>query len=268
MEEGKIYFAEGEDPRMQEAFSKAQQSFGFFWRELSWEYRRIVPGLDLAVVKVPFRVRNSSPDAPPVEHMWINDIHFDGVTINGSLLNEPQWLPDLRPGDNVSVLLSDISDWMYVCQGKVYGGFTIQAMRAAMGSSERKAHDAAWGFRFDNPDITQVTPYTGARQSSLLSRLFGARQPDAPPSALPEHPMSENMAPELDRYFQDNPAAVTEKDGDGWTLLHREALAGNLAAVQLCRKHGADLDATNNHGKRPIELAEQMGWLRVMQALS
>jgi len=42
------------DPEMQQAYENARGSFRYFWRELSWERRRIVPGLDLACVKAPF----------------------------------------------------------------------------------------------------------------------------------------------------------------------------------------------------------------------
>jgi len=39
---------DGDDPAMQQAYEAAQQSFKYFWRELSWEQRRIVPGVDMA----------------------------------------------------------------------------------------------------------------------------------------------------------------------------------------------------------------------------
>jgi hypothetical protein len=36
------------DPEMQRAYESARATFRFFWRELAWERRRIVPALDLA----------------------------------------------------------------------------------------------------------------------------------------------------------------------------------------------------------------------------
>ena len=41
-------------PEMQQAYQAARASFRRFWRELSWERRRIVPGLEMAMVKLPF----------------------------------------------------------------------------------------------------------------------------------------------------------------------------------------------------------------------
>src|ERR687891_2755598 len=49
-----VFMFDGEDPEMREACEAAQRSFKYFWRELSWEQRRIVPGLDMAMVKLPF----------------------------------------------------------------------------------------------------------------------------------------------------------------------------------------------------------------------
>jgi len=42
------------DPEMQRAYENARANFRYFWREVAWERRRIVPALDLACVKAPF----------------------------------------------------------------------------------------------------------------------------------------------------------------------------------------------------------------------
>ncbi len=54
--ESPIFPAPSDDPEMQQASSKARQTFRFFWRELAWERRRIIPGLELAAVKECFRI--------------------------------------------------------------------------------------------------------------------------------------------------------------------------------------------------------------------
>ena len=48
-----VFFAE-QNRKMKEATQKAQQNFNYFWRELYWEYRRIIPAHDFSMVKVPF----------------------------------------------------------------------------------------------------------------------------------------------------------------------------------------------------------------------
>jgi uncharacterized protein YegJ (DUF2314 family) len=49
-----VFMFDAKDPEMQQAYEAAQASFRYFWRELSWERRRIVPGLDMTMVKLPF----------------------------------------------------------------------------------------------------------------------------------------------------------------------------------------------------------------------
>ena len=54
---------------MTQAYAAAQHSFKFFWRELSWERRRIVPALDMAMIKLPFTDGPRSDGKPEFEHM-------------------------------------------------------------------------------------------------------------------------------------------------------------------------------------------------------
>ncbi len=260
MSEQNIYSVDGEDDAMKIASENARKSFGFFWRELSWEYRRIVPGLDLSIVKVAFRTNDGKSDSPPFEHMWVSDIEFDGETINGVLINEPQWVTSIKTGDPVSVLLSEIGDWMYSISGKVYGAYTVNAMRAKMSKSERKSHDSAWGLDFGEPKDIKVTPYTKVESKSFLSKILGKKES----SDLSEHPMSENMAKDIEKALKENPSLATDADEAGWTMLHRESLAGNFVPVSLLTKYGADPMALTNSGFSSIELARKMNWLKIV----
>jgi uncharacterized protein YegJ (DUF2314 family) len=68
-----VFMFDSKDPEMQQACQAAQASFRYFWRELSWERRRIVPGLDIAMVKLPFTDRPRTDGNSEFEHMWIGD---------------------------------------------------------------------------------------------------------------------------------------------------------------------------------------------------
>lgn len=96
MSENKIFFADAADPEMSKAYKKAQETFKYFWREQSWEYRRIIPALSVSCVKVAFSQEDPSSDSPIVEHMWINDINFDGDLIKGYLINKPNKLTNIE----------------------------------------------------------------------------------------------------------------------------------------------------------------------------
>ncbi|MEA9607385.1 DUF2314 domain-containing protein [Xanthomonas campestris pv. plantaginis] len=275
MSDNRMYFADNQDAALQAGYIAARDTFKFFWRELSWEYRRIVPGLDMAAVKLPFATDSAAQEvhgAPTHEHMWISDVHFDGEQISGSLLNEPEWIEALTAGDAVSAPFADLEDWMYVVDGKVYGGHTSDAMRRGMAPDERAEHDAAWGLDFGEPGAVRLVPaQAAARKPGLFDKMFGGKgTPVAPAVEDPlqqEHPMGENMGPKFDEGLRDQPEIVHLRDDAGWTLLQRDALAGNYQPVALLLQHGADPTLRTPSGKTALDLARQMQWPRIVHLL-
>lgn len=244
-----IFFAETDNPAMNEAFQRAQETFGYFWRELSWEYRRIVPALEVACLKIAFSQEIKNKQI--VEHMWINDVNFDGETIKGVLLNDPNQLTNVSRGQDVEVPIARISDWLFVRGGKTYGGFTIQAMRGGMNAAELESHDKAWGFDFG--DYREVLLAIGQTEN---------------PENLEEHPMSRNMGEKLAEFLTQYPNELTSTNETGNTMLHNEAIAGNQTSVKVLRQFGADIHAKNKPGKTPLDYAIQMKWKHLVSLLS
>src|SRR5687767_11897777 len=117
--QSKVFFFDSSDPEMQRAHEQARANFRYFWREVHWERRRIIPGLDVASVKAPFADgplgggNTTRSDEPECEHMWLSDVDFDGREVSGTLLNSPNWLKSVKEGDAVRLPLDQISDWMY-----------------------------------------------------------------------------------------------------------------------------------------------------------
>nr|WP_199000315.1 DUF2314 domain-containing protein [Flavobacterium sp. ASV13] len=247
MADNKIYFAKGDSPKMIDAFERAQNTFKYFWRELSWEYRRIVPGLDVACVKVAFS--QEFEDETAVEHMWINDIEFDGETIKGILINTPNELTNIDNGDHVEIPLNQISDWLFASEGKTYGGFTIQTMRSEMSDQERAEHDEAWGLDFDD--------YNNIR---LVYKQ------DENPESLIEHPMSINMKDSLVDFLKQNPKELLSDDL-GYNFLHRETIAGNVTLVEVLLDLGIDKEAKTKNGKTSLDFAKELNWEHIIPVL-
>jgi uncharacterized protein YegJ (DUF2314 family) len=147
----RVYFAKGQDADLEKAFASARSTFRYFWRELSWEQHRIVKAWNVVAVKVAFT------DGDLVEHMWVNDLGYDGRTITGSLLNEPLELTNVEQGDEVEIEFGErVEDWMLASERGVLGGFTINLMRTRMAPDERAGHDEAWGLLF--PDRVELPP--------------------------------------------------------------------------------------------------------------
>ncbi|CAD72240.1 DUF2314 domain-containing protein [Rhodopirellula baltica] len=273
-----VFQTPGNDSEMKEAAAKARKTFRYFWREMSWEHRRIVPALELAAVKATFtdppELRSKDPDALECEHMWLMDVDFDGRKIEGTLINSPTSLQSVHEGDRVRIPGRQLCDWMYVMLGEVYGGFTVDLMRSRMGNAERKQHDQAWGFEFGDVGIVNLVPPdfigdTTTKKKGLFARFS---HPEVKPQdyakvAENEHPMSVNMRESLDETLTENAELVNEADDKGYTFLHQLALAGSLDGVDICLKHGADPNGVAANGMTPYTLAKCLGWKRVMARL-
>jgi uncharacterized protein YegJ (DUF2314 family) len=273
-----VFKTPGNDSEMNEAAAKARKTFRYFWREMSWESRRIIPALELAAVKATFtdppEVRAEDPDALECEHMWLMDVRFDGRKVEGTLINSPSSLKSVSEGDRVRIPGRQLCDWMYVINEEVYGGFTVDLMRSRMSSSERKQHDEAWGFDFGDVGVVNLVPpeyigETATKKKGLFARFS---HPEVKPQdyakvAEAEHPMSANMRESFNETLSENPELVHEADDNGYTFLHQLALAGSLDGVDVCLNHGADPNKPAPNGMTPYTLAKSLGWKRVMARL-
>ncbi len=248
--ENKDVFYTKQNELMIAASKEARENFKYFWRELHWEYRRIIPGLTFAMVKIPFEQKFAENEDPIVEQMWINNIDFDGETISGELVNEPHQLNNVSKGDLVRRKVNEIGDWMFAMQGKIYGGFTIQTMRSYMSDRERKEHDKAWRLDFGDP-----------------SEVLLAFEQDKEPENLIEHPMSRNMTEKYGDFLKENPKELESHDEHGLFYLHREAIAGNKRCIEILFEFGVDKNQKSKSGKTALDYAKQMNWEHIIPIL-
>lgn len=124
----------------------ARDRFPEFWSILSADYRRVIPVYAGAMAKAYF----CDSDAPQSgEHMWVQQIDFDGKMISVVLADRPRHIRGVRPGQRVNFPVERLSDWFYVEDGKVVGAFTVRLLRTRMTNGQRREHDSHYPFRFD-----------------------------------------------------------------------------------------------------------------------
>jgi uncharacterized protein YegJ (DUF2314 family) len=249
-----IFLSRSADAEMEEASVNARKSFKIFWRELSWEMRRIVPGLDMSVVKRGFPTNGKG--SLSLEHMWVGDISFDGKILTGNLLNQPNQIENLNQGDTVRFDREEISDWMYSISDKVYGAFTVNVLRSRMKKKELKEHDDAWGLNFGDPHNIDIDPMLSFSKFLLT-----------PSIELPEHPMSENMVEKSEDGIREMEGEINDSSALDMTMLQFESLAGNLTQVKLLLKYGADKRIKNVHGQTARDLAKMFNWEKISAVL-
>jgi uncharacterized protein YegJ (DUF2314 family) len=248
--------APSEDIEIDKASINARKSFKIFWRELSWEMRRIIPAHSLCAVKRAFPTKKNKKGDVFVEHMWLGDITFDGQIISGQLLNQPDEIENLNQGDPVQFHYEEMSDWMYSIGEKIYGAFTVNVIRTRMTEKELKAHDNAWGMDFGDPNNIHVEDMLSFDEFLLT-----------PSSELPEHPMSKNMIDKSEAGIKEMGSRINDPSVFGMTMLQFESLAGNLAQVQLLIKYGADKRIKNVHGQTAQDLAKMFNWSGILAIL-
>lgn len=242
-------FYTNESPEMINAFQQARNTFKYFWREVSWDYRRIISMLDIACVKSIFCQEDESGEMVK-EYMWLNDIQFDGITISGVLANNPESLTNIKLGDYVEIELDKINDWMFAINSQMYGGFTIQVIRSEMTEQERAGHDSLLGLSVSDKN-----------------EVFLVYQQEEHPENLQDHPMSINMQKELSRFLKEYPDEVNKKDEFGYTMLHREAIAGNKPCIEILLENGADINAVTNNGYKAVDFARKLKWEHLIEIL-
>jgi uncharacterized protein YegJ (DUF2314 family) len=81
------------------------------------------------------------------EHIWVADLNFSGNKPSGVIANEPR-LPGLKFMQRVEFEPSYISDWMYVDDGYLVGGYTTRVIRDRMSPEARSQFDANIPYRF------------------------------------------------------------------------------------------------------------------------
>jgi Uncharacterized protein conserved in bacteria len=126
----------GDDAEMNAAIEKAKDSFTVFTAAFNSKKSKYTS----FTIKVPFTTTEGN------EHIWIGEISKKKDDYFGIVDNLPESTSEVKLGDKVKIDPAKISDWMFVEDGKLRGGYTIRLIRKRMTEEERKTFDTDLPF--------------------------------------------------------------------------------------------------------------------------
>ena len=131
-----IYSVRNDDSEMNHAILKAIQTLDTFKMALLSKNK----DLKYFALKSRFITANGS------EYIWLKNIILKDKKYVGIVANLPESILDVKLGDTISILKNNISDWMYIDNKKLRGGYTIRLLRKRMTEYEKKQFDAESGL--------------------------------------------------------------------------------------------------------------------------
>ena len=131
-----IYGVESVDVEMNNAIQKAKQTLPEFYKALETKNSNY-EGLGIKMI---FKTEDRN------EHIWINGLFKKDNQYFGIVDNQPEYSSEIHLGDTVKIDNDRISDWMYLENSELKGGYTIRLLRQRMSEIEREDFDKTTGM--------------------------------------------------------------------------------------------------------------------------
>jgi uncharacterized protein YegJ (DUF2314 family) len=128
-----------DDKQMDRAVENAQKTLGFFIAALNAKK-------DGDSV---FEIKKGFIDGDKVEHLWIRRITFDGKNFHGQIDNRPLEIKNVHAGEHVTIAPADVTDWMFLKDGKLIGGYTTRVLYARLSPQEKATFDQHAEFKIE-----------------------------------------------------------------------------------------------------------------------
>jgi uncharacterized protein YegJ (DUF2314 family) len=122
---------------MEAAIMAAKQSFGNFLKAF----------VHRAKNQRSFLIKACFIEGNQNEHIWLADLKLSSKLIRGVVANEPM-SPGMKFMQEVEFTPPQITDWMYVEDGYLVGGYTTKLIRQRMTPEGRRAFDARAPYKF------------------------------------------------------------------------------------------------------------------------
>ena len=137
--ESETFRVENEHAAMRKAVDQARKTVGQFIKALQHP----------ANGQTDFEVKKPFVEGNDVEHIWLSNIEFVGGRFKGKVDNAPVKIHGLKIGQVVSVNPDEISDWAYVDNGKLVGGYTIRAHYNELTPTQKREFQREADFKLE-----------------------------------------------------------------------------------------------------------------------
>lgn len=121
---------------MQQAMEQAQATLGEFLERA----RHPQPGDEA------FNVKVKLTDSGGTEHLWIGDLKLDKEPYTGKITMDAEILRNVKVGQTCTFRLDEVSDWMYMSNGKLQGNRTLRVLMKSMPKEEADTLKAKLGM--------------------------------------------------------------------------------------------------------------------------
>lgn len=113
-----------DEQEMEAAIARARSEVDFFIAEFEQGN-----GTDFSV-KAPIE------DGGETEHFWLTDITYANGEFRGLIGNDPGMVTNVKIGQEWTIKKSEISDWMFMRDGKIHGNYTMRPLLKTMPDDE------------------------------------------------------------------------------------------------------------------------------------
>jgi uncharacterized protein YegJ (DUF2314 family) len=128
-----------DDKQMDRAVENAQRTLGFFMAALHAKK-------DGDAV---FEIKKGFIDSDKVEHLWIKRVTYDGKNFHGQIDNRPEEVNNVHMGQRVTVAPQEVTDWMFLKDGKLIGGYTTRVLYARLSPEDKAEFDKHSEFKVE-----------------------------------------------------------------------------------------------------------------------
>jgi uncharacterized protein YegJ (DUF2314 family) len=135
-----VYRVEGDDEDMNKAIENARLNYPSF----VLAFKNADSSLSGFSVKIRFDYGEGNG-----EHMWLSDLHYRGTRLFGVLDSDPVNIHSVHAGDSLAIDVDRLSDWMYVKNSRMVGGYTLKVLYNKMTEKEKKEFREQLSFRIE-----------------------------------------------------------------------------------------------------------------------